>query len=109
MAAILNLGPHRRGDTIAPISFDVLINNLPPPSPIASVAIDLRREGRKVYRIDSALGTISVTGDGSFTILSFVFSICAHAYDYDIQITYTDGTVKTYVQGVWTVQEDITE
>ena len=115
MAETLNLptqGEWIRGDTIEQLNFTVLINGAAPIDTIAEVAIDLRRRGGRLYRYDST-GTgdspIVIDGNGQFHIPEHILDIPGARYDYDIELTFTDGTVKTYVRGTWELKEDITK
>lgn len=115
MAEVLNLptaGEWIRGDTLPDLTFRLLINGNPPTVDIAQVAIDLRRRGGRIYRYDStgnADGLIVINGDGSFTLPAHILDIPGNRYDYDIEITYVNGVVATYVKGIWELKEDITK
>lgn len=108
-AAIKDFGPYKRGDTVDAITFTVLVDGSPPASPIQSVAIDLRKGKTRYYRYDSADGAITIDSDNQFTIVARRLDVEAKIYCYDCQITFADGSVKTYLEGTWTVVEDVTK
>lgn len=105
---IFNFPPHKKGDTVENINFDVLINNDIPPYSITLVKVELRREDKIWKRYTSNDDSITLYPPNNFVIESHILDIPAGEYDYDIEITYSDGSVKTYIKGVWKIFGDIT-
>jgi len=104
-----DFGPFRRGSTIDDIVVTVSINGSPPASPISAVAIDLRKEGERYHRYDSADSSITVDADDQFTIVKHVLDIERGDYGYDCRITFADGDIKTYFEGIWCVEDNYTK
>lgn len=115
MAQVLNFptsGEWIRGDTIKQLDFRLEINGAPPVETISQIAIDLRRRGGRIYRYDStgnADGLIVIGTDGRFSIPAHILDIPGAKYDYDLEITYANGVVATYIKGTWEIKEDITK
>lgn len=59
--------------------------------------------------VDSSILIVSPPTSGKIQFASQIIDIAAGKYNYDIQITFTDDVVKTYVRGVFTVIQDITD
>lgn len=59
------------------------------------------------YQVRKGSG-ITVDGNSVF-IEPFVVTFKPAVYVYDIQITYEDGTIQTYLQGTFTVKADATK
>lgn len=114
MAYTYNIPDHRRGDTWDGIN-SVAINSNDQPINLTGAIIKMQlRED-----VDSpAALTLSTTGStivitnalqGTFTIPPILVDIPFGKYLYDIQVTFANGVVKTYVKGTWEIVADITE
>tara|TARA_R110001632_G_scaffold985_1_gene3936 strand:+ start:272 stop:625 length:354 start_codon:yes stop_codon:yes gene_type:complete len=62
---------------------------------------------QQTLEIGSGITVTDATG-GVFRIDSFVLDWNTGTFYYDIQITFTDGSVRTYVKGTLNVIQDVT-
>tara|TARA_R110000851_G_scaffold143538_1_gene282458 strand:- start:358 stop:711 length:354 start_codon:yes stop_codon:yes gene_type:complete len=62
---------------------------------------------QKSLSIGSGITVTDATG-GVFKIDSFVLDWNTGTFFYDIQITFSDGSVRTYVKGTLNVNQDVT-
>lgn len=78
----------------------------------ATIKIQFRsntKKGRLIKEIDSSSGiTISDYANGVITIDSFIIDWRAGVYHYDIQVTFSDNSVVTYIQGTLKIKQDVT-
>lgn len=106
------LADHYKGDTFDGEQFTILINNSPSDLTDAHIKMDVRKikTGTAVLRLSTDAGGISITepASGIFQIDPQIIDIPAAKYFYDIQITYPTGLVKTYIEGTWTILQDVT-
>lgn len=106
---VYNFPPHKRGDTVPNKIFDIKINGEPPLSNISKVELDLEKDGKIWKRYNIENNSIVINSSGIFTILSHILDISPGVYNYDLQITFENGVVKTYLRGTWEIFEDITK
>jgi hypothetical protein len=105
---------HRRGDTWDGIN-SVAINSNDQPINLTGAAIkmELREDidAPATFTLSTTDNTIVITNaaQGTFTIPPILVDIPFGKYLYDIQITFANGVVKTYVEGTWEIVADITE
>ena len=103
-----------KGDTFDGVLFTLTLNGVAIDLTGATIIMDLRltKTGTSVKRFTSVADehiTISATPtDGTFTFNDQIIDVDAADYFYDIQITFADDTVKTYIYGRWTVIQDVT-
>lgn len=105
---------HRRGDTWDGInSITIRVNGTPINLTNASIKMEFRQD------LDSPVVLTLSTTDSSIIIQNAVAGIIRippkkieipfGKYLYDLQVTYLNGTVKTYMEGSWEITPDITE
>lgn len=104
---------HIKGDTYKGTSFTILVNELPLNLTSASIKMSLKTEKSSMVSIldlSTANNKISITSalEGKFQIVPQIININAGLYYYDIQIILPTGIVKTYVEGQWTILQDVT-
>ena len=103
-----------KGDTFNGILFTIKVNSVALDLTDAEINMDLRLAltGASVKRFTSVNDehiTISATpSDGTFTFNNQLINVPAENYKYDIEITFADDTVKTYIYGNWTIIQDVT-
>ena len=102
-----------RNDTFEAVPFAVLKNNVAVDLTGATIKMQLRKEAGGVIAlsltsVSSAGITITNTSGGLFKINKQIISIDAFNYLYDIQIAFSDGTVKTWISGEFLIINDIT-
>lgn len=109
---VRNIPEHKRGDTWDGISFRIIVGGVPLNLSGAKIDLEFRKRphnnpsylysttNSKIVITDAVNGRISVVGG----IIDFEVGI----YDYDVQITLSDGSVKTRIVGQWSITKDIT-
>jgi hypothetical protein len=111
---IYNIPSHRRGDTWAGIgSLTIFVNS----SALNLQGSDIKMEFRQ--SIDSPVALtlstqtssiiINQTTLGLIQIPPKLIEIPFGEYFYDLQITFPNGVVKTYMSGTWEITPDITQ
>jgi len=102
-----NLPITKSGDTFDGITFNIEVNSVALDITNSVIIMQLRQKNelKKELRTGSGL-TITNGVGGIFQINALIIDLLAGVYDYDIQIIFTDGTVKTYISGTWTITKD---
>lgn len=106
--------PHRRGDTWDGInSITISVNGSPINLTNATVKMEFRQD------LDAPVALTLSTTDNSIQIINAASGIIRipskkievpfAKYYYDLQVTYPNGVVKTYMDGSWEIKPDITE
>lgn len=105
---------HIKGDTFDQVAFQLKINE----SAVNLTGATIRMQLRKSYSdIVAALSltsassagiTITNAANGEFKINTQIIDIEVYNYVYDIQITFSSGVVKTYVQGGFNITNEVT-
>lgn len=62
----------------------------------------------KTFEVGSGITLTNASG-GIFTIDTFTITLNAYNYFYDLQLTFTDGTINTYLKGNFKVVQDTTQ
>ena len=102
---------HIKGDTFDEVNFSVKINNTPLNLTGAVIKMQLRKDPYDLITAPS-LSLTSEASDGitivsptlgRFKINSRVINIDVFNYYYDIQITLSNGVIKTYINGFFDV------
>jgi hypothetical protein len=106
--------PALRGDTWPGItSITITTNNVPVSLSGASIKMQLREDldAPVVLELSTANGGITITNplSGIFQIPPQIIDIPFDTYNYDIQVTFPNGVIKTYIAGTWVITPDITE
>lgn len=104
---------HIKGDTFEAVNFAVVKNTVALSLTGAVIKMQLKKECNGVAilsltSVASAGLTITNAAGGLFKINQQIINIPEFNYIYDIQITFADGTVKTWVEGNFVVKCDIT-
>ena len=111
---IVNINNHYKGDTFDGIRYTILnsSDNLPIDLTAATIKSQFRKSAKKgtvIKEVTDGVGiTISDAVNGIFEIDSFIIDWEVSTYYYDIEITFSNGVVKTYIEGTLTVIQDIT-
>lgn len=100
---------HRRGDTWVGLS----LFKLPVDLTDSNIKIDFRKQidSPVALTFSTTNGDIVITQptEGIFSIPPRIINIPFGIYLYDIQVTFANGVVTTYVEGTWEIIPDITE
>jgi hypothetical protein len=107
-----NFPDHVKGDTFDGTLFTIKVNGVPLDLNSAHIDMDLRLEPlgviAKTFSSDTGGIIIYNPSDGQFTVDPQIVDVPAGDYYYDIEITLSNGVVKTYVGGRWKILQDIT-
>ena len=102
-------------DTFDAISVTgITINGANPTNSLTSVRIHLRTTpaatGAASLELTSTAGDIAITDADTWAIRveSFVPTLAAGRYYYDVEFTDSAGNVRTYLWGTWTIKQDTT-
>jgi len=107
-AGIYNFDNLHRGDSLAATTFTMKTSadSLPIDLTGASIKVAFRYEDTLIEKtIDSGV-TVSDASTGVFVLDSFQFSDIGR-YKYDIEITFSDGTITTFVKGFIKIIKDV--
>jgi hypothetical protein len=99
-------------DTYNGATFTITVNGVLLNLTGATIELQCRKKGSNelVWGIDTDDGiTITDAENGEFEIDEQVISATPGTYPYDVQITLSSGSVKTYVGGEITFVQDYTE
>lgn len=109
-----NFADKVKGDTLEPITFTVTVNAAPLNLTNCTILIQFKKQPCLAYDYQMgssvAIGGVTITDavNGEFRIDEQVLNWKAAKYYYDIQFTWTDGTVKTYIGGTIEIKQDVT-
>ena len=112
--AIVTLDDQYKGDTYDGVQFTLL--NTEDSSPIDLTGVIMKTQFRYVSKKGSIEKEIT-TGDGItildavngiFKIDSFTIDWAPAAYYYDIEMTFSSGIIRTYIEGTIKVAQDVT-
>lgn len=107
-----NIPSHRRGDTWDGINkIGITINGVPVNLAGATVTMELREDydAPAVLTLSTTASTILVLPDlSSIQIPPVIVDVQPATYRYDIQVTYPNAQVKTYLEGKWEIYFDVT-
>lgn len=79
----------------------------------ATIKMDIRKDSKTGTSIDSRVTSDGITildaVNGVLQIDAFKVLYPVGKYYYDLQITFAAGNVKTYIEGTFTVTQDVTK
>jgi hypothetical protein len=105
---------HIKADTFDQVNFELKINNVAKNLTGAVIRMQLRtnpNDTTPALSLTSVSGagiTITSPNTGLFKINAQIIDIPVYDYEYDIEIRFADNTVKTYVQGIFSITQEIT-
>ena len=114
MAKIYNIKDQYKNDTFDGVRYTLIDIDAQTPINLTDVTIKIQfRYSSKVGKVQKEITeadgiTIEDAVNGIFKIDPFIIDWAVNTYYYDIEITFTNGVVKTYVQGTLKVIQDIT-
>ncbi len=110
MASTYDIKKHKKGDTWNGGTFTLEVNAAPADltdAAITSTFRDPNGDPRATFSVDDGI-TITDAAAGEFKFDKQVINWPAATYIYDIQITFANGDVKTYIAGTWPICQDAT-
>ena len=112
--ATYNIPDHYKGDTFKGLAFNMQNQTTSAPIDLTDSEIKIQfRSGSNIGTVQKELSigsgiTLVDAINGQFAIDAFVIDWRAGMNYYDIQITYPDGKVKTYIKGTLKIIDDVT-
>jgi hypothetical protein len=107
-----NIPKHRRGDTWDGINtIGISVNGTPVNLSGAIVTMEFREDydSPVALSLSTLTSTISVLPNlSSIKVLPVLIDIPPATYKWDLQVTYPNTLVKTYLEGTWEIYFDIT-
>ena len=100
-----NIGSYKQGSQIPTKTFVFQVDGGAPPSAIASCEMQLRKDNRLIHTYSSANGDFTVTPPDTVALLAHELPIKADTYDYDLRLTFVDGSSKIWLEGTFEVVE----
>ncbi len=105
-----NLADHHKGDTWNGVQFTILSNGSAVDLTSATVRVMFRREsktGKVVKSLTVGSGvTLTDASNGVLTIDAFTLDWSPNTYFYDVEVTLSGGTIRTYVEGYIKINQD---
>jgi len=110
---VYNYESQYRGDSLDEIEFAIINDDTGLPIPLtgATLKCQFRKpfNGSTVLEITDGSGiTVTSAVNGMFVIDTFLIGWDAGLYVYDVEVTFGDGTVRTYVRGTLNLISDST-
>jgi len=107
-----NIKDHITGDT-APgfnVNFQIDDSDVDLTDAVIEMQVRLQPDGAVALEYSTTAGTITITdaAGGDFTIDAVDVDIEPGNYYYDIQVTTSDDTIRTILQGRWKILQDVT-
>lgn len=105
---------HIKGDTFNEVPFELKINGVAVNLTGATIKMQLKKNAidtasaLSLTSVGSAGITITTPASGLFKINTQVINIEPYPYVYDMQFTFASGEIKTYINGQFTITQDIT-
>lgn len=104
---------HKKGDTFKAVNFQYKINGNPIDFTNCIIKMQLRKEcggaiALSLTSVDDSGITIYDATNGNFRINEQIIDCASGTYNYDIQITYENGVVESYLEGNFIINCDIT-
>lgn len=96
-----------RNDTFEEVPFEIKKNNVSIDLTGATIRMQLRKVAGGVIAFTPSL-TITNAVNGLFKINKQIIDCEAFNYLYDIEIAFSNGTVKTWISGEFLIKNDIT-
>lgn len=114
MSGNLNFS-NTKGDTFSEVDFQLKINGVNVNLTGAVIKMQLRESYNNstavlsLTSVGSAGITLTNAANGQFKINAQIIDIPSRNYVYDIQITFSNGVVKTYIKGNFNILEEVTK
>ena len=105
---------HIKSDTFDQVNFELKVNTVVKNLTGAVIRMQLRKTADdttpalSLTSVGGAGITITSPTTGLFKINTQIIDIPVFDYEYDIEIAFADGTVKTYVSGIFSITQEIT-
>lgn len=114
--AIYNFQDRYEGDTSNEVEFTVTqtVSSVTTAVDLTGVTVKMqirKKSNRDITKEITNISGITVSNavNGVFKVDAFITDFKASSYVYDIQFTFTNGSVRTYLKGNFNVVNDITK
>lgn len=111
-AQIYNFPEHTNNDTFNGVQFEVLVNAAAVDLTDADIKMQLRDGACKLveeFSVENGKLELADPTNGIFTFKKQIISLAPLTYTYDIQITFSNGDIKTWIKGQWKILKDLTK
>lgn len=103
----------KRGDTWQGAQFTISLNSVALDLTGAAIVMQLRKtasDTEVILQFSSSAGSIVITNPtgGAFAINPVIIDVAPRVYDYDVEITLSDGRVITPITGLFEIVKDVT-
>ena len=102
-AETVTLPTAERGDTFSGYQFTLEVNGAAKDLTDAIIVLTLDKGFGSLSTVDSGGLTITDATNGIFTIDEQIINFAARTHNYEITFTFSDGDVKTYIEGTWQI------
>ena len=102
-AETLILPTAEKGDTFSGYQITLTVNDVAKDLTDAVIVLTLKNGFGSLTTVDSGGLTITDATNGIFTIDEQVIDFVAKTHKYEITFTFSDGSVKTYIEGTWEI------
>jgi hypothetical protein len=95
-----NFPDHKSGDTFGGVQFELLVNGSA--KSLVGAIINMTVAGET---LSSSTGEIVISdaAGGKFNVKSQIIDFTPDNYAYEIVIIFSDGSIKTYIDGWWRI------
>jgi hypothetical protein len=97
---VYNFPDHERGTTFGGVSFELLVNGVP--KSLAGAKIEMAIAGKVFSTVTGELIITDAAG-GKFEFKKQIVTLSPKNHHYEITYTFSDGEVKTYIEGYWQI------
>ena len=110
VAGIYNFEDHTKGDTYEGAEEFTIIDADVPDLTGATIRMHIRNQNNDLVKSIDTSGGITITDavNKKFKINAFDVELSACTYYYDIEVTFSNDVIVTYLKGTWTIIQDIT-
>lgn len=108
-----NFRPHKKGDTFDGTLFSIVKNGAKLNLTSSQIEMDIRNKSGELLKrltnaVNGGISLINPATEGQFKIDKQILDVDAGLNKYDIQITFSNGEVRTYLWGDWLILGDVT-
>ena len=104
-AETLNLPTAEYGDTFSGYQITLTVNGAAKDLTGATIVLTLADGYGTLTTVDSGGITLTTPASGIFTIDEQIITFSQRTYNYEIKFTFSDGSIKTYIEGTWQITD----
>ena len=95
-----NFPDHERGDTFKGVGFELIVNGVA--KSLAGATIIMTIAGKEYSTTNGSL-VVTDAPSGKFEFKEQIVSMSPKTHYYEIVFYFSDGSVKTYIEGTWKI------